>query len=89
MLNKFFRKFASLLALCPLNEAIPLFLALCLLDEGGLYHIAKPSACKMKEVLTNDLTIYSCMEEVFSVMPFHLLSNSVIFPFAAYSCLSK
>ena len=36
---------ALLLVLCPLNEVIPLFLALCLLNEGGLYHIAKPFAC--------------------------------------------
>ena len=40
----------SIVSLVPLNEGIPLFLALCLLDEGGLYHIAKPSACKLKEV---------------------------------------
>ena len=40
----------SIVSLVPLNEAIPLFLALCLLNEGGLYRIVEPFACKIKEV---------------------------------------
>ena len=84
-------------------KTLPLFLALFLLNEGGLYHIAKPSSCKMKEVFNqwpdhllmygggflSLSTLFSCIEEIFSVMPFHPLSNSVIFPFAAFSCLRK
>lgn len=42
-------------------------LALCLLDEGGHHHSAKPSACKMKEVLSVFQPSACKMKEVFLV----------------------
>ena len=85
--KKFLRPLASLLALCSLNEATPLFLTLCLLNEWGLYHISKPSAFKWRRFTKNDPTICSCLEEVKNKWHFMPFSNCVIFPCNSYLCL--
>ena len=96
--NKFLRPFAALLTFSSLNEATPLFLTLYLLNEGGQHNI--PNHLLMfGGGFLNHSTLYSCLEEVFSViqpsahvwrrfyilMPFHQLSSSVIF--LCHTCL--